>query len=103
MQLTAKLRSPPTCDDLVRDAESEYLELMQDQEDAKGAILSARTDTSVRAYRLVSGPNAGLGAPTKPLTLPTVLVRTEQPKGDDLVSQQSEGGPQVFAARWNRL
>lgn len=63
MQLTAKLRSPPTCDDLVRDAESEYLELMQDQKDAKGAILRARTDTSVRAYRLVSGPNAGLGAP----------------------------------------
>lgn len=84
MQLTAKLRKPSTCDDLdvialtiarcvsryleksgylVRDAESEYLELMQDQKDAKGAILRVRTDTSVRAYRLVSGPNAGLGAP----------------------------------------
>jgi len=63
VQLTAKLRSPPTCDDLVRDAESEYLELMQDQKDAKGAILRVRTDTSVRAYHLVSGPNAGLGAP----------------------------------------
>ena len=46
--------------------------------------------------RLAFGPNAG----RKALTLQTVPVRTEQRKGDDLVSQQSEGGPQVFAACW---
>ncbi len=92
---------PPTCEDLdviahtiarrvsrflekagylVRDAESEYLDLMQDEEDAMGAIVGASI-----TYRLAFGPNAG----RKALTLQTVPVRTEQRKGDDLVSQQA--------------
>ena len=92
---------PPTCDDLdviahaiarrvsrflekagylVRDAESEHLDLIQDEEDAMGAIVGASI-----TYRLAFGPNAG----RKALTLQTVPVRTEQRKGDDLVSQQA--------------
>ena len=72
---------PPTCDDLgviahtiairvsrflekagylVRDAESEYLNLMQDEEDAMGAIVGASI-----TYRLAFGPNVGLGAPAE--------------------------------------
>jgi hypothetical protein len=75
---------PPTCEDLdviahtiarrisgflekagylVRDAESEYLDLMQGEEDAMGAIVGTSTDASDRTYRLAFGPNAGLGAP----------------------------------------
>ena len=92
---------PPTCEDLdviahtiarrvsrflekagylVRDAESAYLDLIQDEEDAMGAIVGASI-----SYRLAFGPNAG----RKALTLQTVPVRTEQRKGDDLVSQQA--------------
>ncbi len=62
---------PPTCEDLdviahtiarrisrflekagylARDAESEYLDLMQDAEDAMGAIVGASTDASDRTY-----------------------------------------------------
>ena len=48
---------------LVRDAESAYLGLIQDEEDAMGAIVGASTDASDRTYRLVFGPNAGLDAP----------------------------------------
>jgi len=65
---------------LVRDAESEYLNLMQDEEDAMGAIVGASI-----TYRLAFGPNAG----RKALTLQTVSVRTESRKGDDLVSKQA--------------
>jgi|APSaa5957512535_1039671.scaffolds.fasta_scaffold77639_1 hypothetical protein len=43
--------------------ESEYLDLMQDEEDAMGAIVGASTDAPDRTYRLAFGPNAGLGAP----------------------------------------
>ena len=92
---------PPTCDDLdviahtiairisrflekagylVRDAESEYLDLMQDEEDAMGAIVGASI-----TYRLAFGPNAG----RKALTLQTVPVRTEPRKGSDLVTKQA--------------
>jgi len=92
---------PPTCDDLdviahtiatrvsrflekagylVGDAESEYLDLMQDEEDAMGAIVGASI-----TYRLAFGPHAG----RKALTLQTVPVRTESRKGDDLVSKQA--------------
>ena len=59
---------------------SEYLDLMQDEDDAMGAIVGASI-----TYRLAFGPNAG----RKALTLQTVPVRTEQRKGDDLVSQQA--------------
>ncbi|MDA1302621.1 MAG: hypothetical protein O2868_21450 [Proteobacteria bacterium] len=45
-----------------------------------GAIVGASI-----TYRLAFGPNAG----RKALTLQTVPVRTEQRKGDDLVSQQA--------------
>ena len=65
---------------LVRDAESEYLDLMQDEDDAMGAIVGASI-----TYRLAFGPNAG----RKALTLQTVPVRTESRKGDDLVSKQA--------------
>ena len=65
---------------LVRDAESAYLDLVQDEEDAMGAIVGASI-----TYRLAFGPNAG----RKALTLQTVPVRTEQRKGDDLVSKQA--------------
>ncbi len=92
---------PPTCEDLdviahtiairvsrflenagylVRDAESEYLDLVQDEEDAMGAIVGASI-----TYRLAFGPNAG----RKALTLQTVPVRTESRKDDDLVSKQA--------------
>ena len=92
---------PPTCEDLdfvahtiairvsrflekagylVRDAESEYLNLMQDEEDAMGAIVGASI-----TYRLAFGPHAG----RKALTLQTVPVRTESRKGDDLVTKQA--------------
>ena len=59
---------------LVRDAEYEYLDLMQDEDDAMGAIVGASI-----SYRLAFGPNAG----RKALTLQTVPVRIEQRKGDD--------------------
>ena len=52
-----------------------------------GAIVGASI-----TYRLAFGPNAG----RKALTLQTVPVRTEQRKGDDLVSQASW----LFAACW---
>jgi len=92
---------PPTCEDLdviahtiarrvsrflekagylVRDAESEYLDLMQDEEDAMVAIVGASI-----TYRLAFGPNAG----RKALTLQTVPVRTESRKGSDLVTKQA--------------
>ena len=53
---------------------------MQDEEDAMGAIVGASI-----TYRLAFGPNAG----RKALTLQTVPVRTEQIKGDDLVTKQA--------------
>ena len=65
---------------LVRDAESEYLDLTQDEEDAMGAIVGASI-----TYRMAFGPNAG----RKALTLQTVPVRTEQRRGDDLVTKQA--------------
>ena len=57
---------------LVCDAESEYLDLVQDEEDALGAIVGASM-----TYRLAFGPTAG----RKALTLQTVPVRTEQRDG----------------------
>jgi hypothetical protein len=54
---------------LVRDAEFQYLDLIQDEDDAMGAIVGASI-----TYRLAFGPNAG----RKALTLQTVPVRTDQ-------------------------
>ena len=65
---------------LIRDAQSEYPDLMQDEKDVLGAIVGASI-----TYRLAFGPNAG----PKALTLPTVPVRTEQRRGDDLVTKQA--------------
>ena len=45
---------------LVRDAESEYLDLQTEEEDAMSRIIGASI-----SYRLAFGPNAGLGAPEK--------------------------------------
>ena len=60
--------------------ESEYLDLIQDEEDAMGPIVGASI-----TYRLAFGPNAG----RKALTLQTVPVTTEPRKDDDLVSKQA--------------
>lgn len=65
---------------LVRDAESEYLDLMHDEQDAMGAIVGASI-----TYRLAFGPNAG----RKALTLQTVPVRAERGKDDGLVTKQA--------------
>ncbi|MEO2181621.1 MAG: IS91 family transposase, partial [bacterium] len=54
---------------LVRDAKFQYLDLIQDEDDAMGAIVGASI-----TYRLAFGPNAG----RKALTLQTVPVRTDQ-------------------------
>jgi hypothetical protein len=63
---------------LVRDADSEYLDLAQGEGDAMGAIIGASI-----TYRLTFGPNAG----RKALTLQTVPVRTEPRKGSHLVTK----------------
>jgi len=65
---------------LIRDAESQYLDLLQDEEDAMAAIVGGSI-----TYRLALGPNAG----RKALTLQTVPARTEQKRGDDLVAKQA--------------
>ena len=64
---------------LVRDAESEYLDLMQDAA-AIGLIVGGSI-----TYRLAFGPNAG----RKVLTLQTIPVRNEVHEGDDLVGRQA--------------
>ena len=64
---------------LVRDAESEYLDLMQ-EDAAMGLIVGASI-----TYRLAFGPNAG----RKALTLQTIPVRNEEHKGGDLVGRQA--------------
>ena len=56
---------------LVRDAESAYLDLIQDEEDAMGAIVGASI-----TYLVAFGPNVG----RKALTLQAVSVRTERAK-----------------------
>ena len=60
--------------------EFEYLDLVQDEGDAMGAIVGASI-----IYRLAFGPNAG----RKALTLQTVPFRNESRKGDDLVTKQA--------------
>jgi hypothetical protein len=50
---------------LVRDAESAYLDLQADQDDAMANIIGASSEASHRAYRLAFGPNAGLGVPAE--------------------------------------
>jgi hypothetical protein len=45
---------------LVRDAESDYLDLYADEEDAMPGLVGASI-----SYRLAFGPNAGLGVPEK--------------------------------------
>ncbi len=45
---------------LVRDAESAYLDLQPDDDDAMATIVGASI-----SYRLAFGPNAGLGAPAE--------------------------------------
>lgn len=91
---------PPTCEDLdviahtiarrvsrflekagylVRDAESEYLDLLPDEDDAMTTIVGASI-----TYRLAFGPNAG----RKALTLQTVPVKDDRHKAGELVSRQ---------------
>ena len=48
---------------LILDAESAYLDLQPDADDAMTTIVGASTEASDRSYRLAFGPNAGLGVP----------------------------------------
>jgi hypothetical protein len=65
---------------LYRDAESEYLDLMPDEEDAMHGIIGASI-----TYRLAFGPNAG----RKALTLQAVPTSDNRAKSSELVSKQS--------------
>lgn len=65
---------------LYRDAESEYLDLIPEEDDAMHGIISASI-----TYRLAFGPNAG----RKALTLQAVPVSENQTKTSVLVSKQS--------------
>ena len=62
----------------MRDAESEYLDLAQDEENAVGAIVVASTEASDRTYRLVFGPNAG---DFSPYIRPMTKIRYLSPSG----------------------
>ena len=65
---------------LYRDADSEYLDFVPDEEDAMRGIIGASI-----TYRLAFGPNAG----RKALTLQAVLTNNDQKKTSELVSKQS--------------
>ena len=75
--------------------ESEYLDLMQDEEDAMGAIVGASTDASDRTYRLAFGPNAGLGAPDETADV------TDSASENRAAQRRRPGKPasRLFAAR----
>jgi len=65
---------------LVRDVESEYLDLMPDEQDAMNAIVGASL-----TYRLAFGPRAG----QKALTLQMVPATDQEVKTNELVSHQA--------------
>ena len=65
---------------LYRDAESEYLDLVPDEEDAMQGILGASI-----TYRLAFGPNAG----RKALTLQAIPGSDSRQQSSELVSKQS--------------
>ena len=65
---------------LYRDAESEYLDLVPDEEDAMHGIIGASI-----TYRLAFGPNQG----KKALTLQAVPSRENRMKASELVSKQA--------------
>ena len=65
---------------LYRDAESEYLDLVPDEEDAMHGIIGASI-----AYRLAFGPNQG----KKALTLQAVPTSDNSAKSSELVSKQA--------------
>jgi len=65
---------------LYRDAESEYLDLVPDEEDAMQGILGASI-----TYRLAFGPTAG----RKALTLQAILASDSRQQSSELVSKQS--------------
>ena len=65
---------------LYRDAESEYLDLMPEEDDAMQGIVGASI-----TYRLAFGTNAG----RKALSLQAVPMNNHQKKSSDLVSKQS--------------
>jgi ribosomal protein S27E len=65
---------------LYRDAESEYLDLMFEEDDAMHGIISASI-----TYRLAFGPNAG----RKALTLQAVPASDTRQQSNELVSKQS--------------
>lgn len=74
---------------LVRDAESDYLDLQADDDDAMATRIGASSEASHRSYRLAFGPNAG----RKAMTLQTIPATTTTSMTEDLISRQSEGGP----------
>jgi hypothetical protein len=65
---------------LYRDSESEYLDLLAEEEDAMHSIIGASV-----TYRLAFGLNAG----TKALTLQAVPTSDNKAKSSELVSKQS--------------
>lgn len=65
---------------LIRDAESEYLDLYTDEEDAMLSIVGASI-----SYRLAFGPNAG----KKALTLQTLPATLESVNHDEQVSKNN--------------
>ena len=70
---------------LYRDAESEYLDLVPDEDDVLHEIIGASTDASDRTYQLAFGPNHG----KKSLTLQSVASRAHRMKASELVSKQA--------------
>ena len=72
---------------LYRDAESEYLDLMPDGEDAIHGIIGASI-----TYRLAFGTNAG----RKALTLQAAPTSDNRVKSSELASKQSDGAPLFF-------
>ena len=65
---------------LYRDAETEYLDLVPEEEDAMHEIIGASI-----SYRLAFGPNAG----RKALTLQAVPISDTRQRSSELVSKQS--------------
>ena len=65
---------------LVRDAESDYLDLQTEDDDAMATLIGASI-----SYRLAFGPNAG----RKALTLQTIPATTTTPTAGELVSNQA--------------
>lgn len=76
---------------LIRDAESEYLDLYTEEEDVMQSIVGASI-----SYRLAFGPNAG----EKALTLQTLPATFESGKHSEQPGKRAWAAPQFFIACW---